>query len=76
MKVIDNRKVGKKVRFEDLDVGDGYLDEDNNICIKTADEYENTNCMYYRDAMGDWLPECEYNYTEVMPIKITLTVEG
>lgn len=76
MKVVDNRKIGKKVRFEDLDVGDAYLDEDNNICIKTADDYENTNCMYYREVCGDWIPECEYNYTEVMPIKVTLTVEG
>ena len=76
MKVIDKRKTGITVRFEDLAVGDGYLDEDNNICIKTANEYENTNCMYYRDAMGDWFPGCEYNYTEVRPIQITYTIEG
>ena len=76
MKVIDNRKIGKKVRFEDLDVGDAYLDENDDICIKTADEYENHNCMYYRDISGEWIPECEYNYTEVIPIKVTLTIEG
>ena len=76
MKVIDNRKVGKKVVFEDLPVGDAYLDEDDNICIKTSDDYESNNCMYYRTVSNEWIPECEYNYTEVQPIKITYTIEG
>ena len=76
MKVIDNRKVGKKVRFEDLPIGDAYLDEDDNICIKTSDDYEGNNCMYYKPCGEMWIPECEYNYTEVQPIKITYTIEG
>lgn len=76
MKVIDNRKVGKKVRFEDLKIGEGYLDEDDNICIKTSDDRESDNCMYYRNLSSEWIPECEYNYTEVTPIKITYTIEG
>ena len=76
MKVIDNRKNAHKVRFEELEVGDGYLDEEGNICIKTTDTYEDVNCMYYREPRGEWIPECEYNYTEVRPLAITLTVEG
>lgn len=76
MKVIDNRKTEKRVRFEDLPVGDGYLDEDDNIYIKTSDDYESTNCMYYRPCGETWMPECEYNYTEVRPIKIIYTIEG
>lgn len=76
MKVIDNRRIGKKIRFEDLEIGEGYLDEDGNICIKTSDDYESTNCMYYREGKGEWIAECEYNYTEVMPIQLTYTVEG
>ena len=75
MKVIDNRKTGKKVRFEDLDIGEGYLDKDGNICIKTSDDYENTNCMFYQEV-GGWISECEYNYTEVARIQITYTIEG
>ena len=76
MKVIDNRKTRKKVRFEDLALGDAYLDEDENICIKTSEDYECTNCMYYRTCSGTWVAECEYNYTEVTPIQITYTIEG
>ena len=76
MKVIDNRKMGKKVRFENLEIGDGYLDEDGNICIKTSKDYESNNCMYYREGVGIWEADCEYNYTEVTPIKVTLTIEG
>ena len=76
MKVIDNRKVGKKVRFENLAVGDAYLDEDDNICIKTSEDYENTNCMYHRTCSDTWIPECEYDYTEVQPIQITYMIEG
>ena len=76
MKVIDKRKTGIRVRFEDLAVGDGYLDEDDNICIKTSEDYESNNCMYYSGGRGVWEAECEYNYTEVTPIQITYTIEG
>jgi hypothetical protein len=75
MKVIDNRNAGKKVRFEDLVIGEGYLDEDGNICIKTSEDYETVNCMFYSSA-GTWIAECEYHYTEVTLIQITYTVEG
>ena len=76
MKVVDKRNIGKKTRFEDLDIGDAYIDDEGCVCIKTADEYESHNCIYYRDTVGEWIAECEYNYTEVMPIKVTLTIEG
>lgn len=75
MKVVDNRNTGKKVRFEDLEIGEGYLDGDGNICIKTSDDYEGVNCMFYSSS-GAWIAECEYNYTEVTTIQITYTVEG
>lgn len=76
MKVVDKRNIGKKTRFEDLDIGDTYLDHEGCLCIKTADEYESHNCIYYRETVDEWIAECEYNYTEVMPIKVTLTIEG
>lgn len=76
MKVVDNRKAGKKVRFADLPIGDAYLDEDDNICIKTSDDYESDNCMYYRPCEDTWGAECELRNFEVQPIKITYTIEG
>jgi aspartate carbamoyltransferase regulatory subunit len=76
VKVIDNRKARKKVRFEDLKVGEGYLDADGNICIKTSYDFEYVNCMFYREVGGEWEAECEYNYTEVTPIQLTYTIEG
>lgn len=76
MKLIDNRKTGKKVRFEELAIGDAYLDPDENICIKTSDTYEGDNCMFYVACNNTWEAETEYNYTEVTIIQITYTVEG
>lgn len=76
MKVVDNRKAGKTVRFEDLPIGDAYLDDCDNICIKTSDGYESNNCMYYKPCEDAWEVECEYRNVEVRPIKITYTIEG
>ena len=76
MKLIDKRTSGKKVRFEDLPIGDAYLDPDENICIKTSDTYESDNCMFYVTCNDTWEAETENSYTEVQPIKITYTVEG
>lgn len=76
MKVIDNRTSRTRVKFEDLPIGDGYLDLDENICIKTSDEYDSHNCIFYKADYNAWEPGCESRNIQVQPIKITYTVEG
>ena len=76
MKVIDNRTTGTKVRFDDLPIGDAYIDHNDTICIKTSDEYDSNNCIYYTADSDEWEAECECRNTEVRPIKITYTIEG
>lgn len=76
MKVIDNRKIGAKIKFEDLPIGEAYLDEDDNVCIKTSEDYNSVNCMYYKADYNEWESGCESRNLEVQPIKITYTIEG
>lgn len=76
MKVVDNRCSQTKLRFEDLLIGDAYLDEDDNLCIKTNKDYENTNCMRYNSHKIMWEADFEYNYSVIRPIEMVYTIEG
>ena len=74
MKVIDNRRIDTKVRFEDLPVGEGYLDADNFLCIKTSHHEDVENCICFTD--GSWGADYQSNIDWVTPIKLTYTIEG
>ena len=76
MKLIDNRTPDKIVKFDDLPVGEAYLDQDDAICVKTSNEYDGDNCMYYMADCEAWEAGRENHNLEVRPIKITYTVEG
>ena len=73
MKVVDNRKKNIKVAFADLPVGHAYLDEDEILCIKTS-TYDEDNCICYYD--GGWNTDYQHSGSLVMPVKVTLTIEG
>lgn len=73
MKVVDNRKKNIKVPFADLPIGEAYFDEDGILCIKTS-AYDDENCIYYKDEY--WNTECQNKNDFVMPVKVTLTIEG
>lgn len=36
MKIIDNRKAPKQMRFEDIDKGNAFLDCSGDVCIKVS----------------------------------------
>jgi hypothetical protein len=74
MKVINNRKADNMVKFEDLAVGEGYLDDNEFICIKTSQHEEVENCICY--SGGSWGADYQNHEDWVTPIEITYTIEG
>ena len=74
MKVIDNRKEEKTVRFEDLAVGEAYLDADDILCIKTSRHEDAENCICYTD--GSWGADYQRDTDWVRPIEIAYVIEG
>ena len=74
MKVVDNRKKVIEVPFADLPVGQAYLDEGELLCIKTSVYDGEDNCICYED--GGWHTDYEHRNRLVMPVKVTLTIEG
>jgi hypothetical protein len=74
MKVIDNRKTDKKVKFEDLPVGEGYLDENDYLCIKTSHHDDGENCICFTN--GSWSADYQSDTDWITPIKLTYTIEG
>lgn len=73
MKVVDNRKKNIKVPFADLPIGEAYFDEDGILCIKTS-SYDDENCICYQD--GGWNADYQNKNNFVLPVKVTLTIEG
>ena len=74
MKVINNRKTEKIVRFADLAIGEGYLDDNDFLCIKTSNHDEGENCICYTN--GTWGADYEDSDYWVTPIELTYTIEG
>jgi hypothetical protein len=62
------------VKFEDLAVGEGYLDDNEFICIKTSKHEEVENCICY--SGGSWGADYQNLDDWVTPIEITYTIEG
>lgn len=69
---IENKLVDKKVSFKTLKVGDFFLDEDGDLCVRIPDSYssENTFCfpcnLLLKKDDGD----------PVTPVDVTITIEG
>ena len=62
-------KAENKKRFEDLKVGEGYIDENGLLCIKTSNYNEFENCICYAD--GSWGACYQSDYDWVTPIEVT-----
>ena len=73
MKVVDNRKKIIEVPFADLPVGQAYIDDGEHLCIKTS-TYDEENCICYQD--GHWHTDYQGRNDYVLPVKVTLTIEG
>lgn len=71
LNVVDKRDHNKKThRFCELDIGDCYLDDNGNVCIKTS----NSTCIYF-DENGGW-DKCSENTDEpIVLLSATLTID-
>lgn len=69
---IENKLVDKKVSFKTLKVGDFFLDEDDDLCVRIPDEYSsnNTFCFSYKLLLE------KNDYELVTPVDVTITIEG
>lgn len=72
MKIIDKRAEKKKPTFEDLCVGDCFLDQDGDVSIKISeDEYLAT-----ADEGKSW-DQCIIGDSEkIVPLDVTLIING
>lgn len=72
MKIIDKRQEPKNITFEDLCLGDCFLDSEGDLGIKISDE----RYLYTVDNGESW----DWNSTErttiVIPLEATLTIIG
>ena len=73
MKIVDNREqVKKEYTFNDLYLGDCFLDQDGDVGIKFSDEEYLTTI----DGGKSW-DTCIANADEkVIPLDVTLTING
>jgi hypothetical protein len=60
MKIEEVKRETKKVNFENLKVGDCYLDSNNRLCMKmdsiSSDSYDSYDCICLEDGCigSDW----------------------
>jgi hypothetical protein len=71
MKVVDNRVEFKQYFFEDLCIGECFVDKQGDLCIKTDDD----SCIYTTDKES-W-DKCTMNkWDDVVPLETVLSIEG
>lgn len=69
MKIIDERQEAKNTTFEDLCIGDCFMDEEGDICIKTGGK----SCIYTVDSTG-WNSAIMTGKEKVSLLEATLTI--
>ena len=76
MEIVDKRDLTKVVRFEDLDIGDVYSDEDGSICIKVSRQFKDgiPNIIYRERDCEEWETGYEYRSAEVVPLNTELVI--
>lgn len=76
MEIVDKRDMPKLVKFEDLDIGDVYKDEDSMVCIKISKQFKDgvPNTIYYRGE--EWVTGYEYRSAEVVPLNAELVINN
>lgn len=69
MKIIDERGIVQDTIFDELFVGDCFVDEVGDICIKTGEE----TCIYTTDDKS-WDSCIMTGKEKVIPLEATLTL--
>lgn len=70
MNIVDERDTAKQTVFDDLRVGDCFMDKDGDICIKT----EQDSGIYTTDYRN-WYPVRMDADEKVVPLEATLTIK-
>lgn len=74
MKVVDRKRQNEMKAVTELPLGMAYRDKEGVLCIKTREAQSGyCGCLAYVD--DEWHEDEEHEYTRVLPITTTLTVE-
>ena len=78
MKVVRNDKT-MTTTFDELEVGQTYLDKDGTLCMKTLSAFSNSNnlgsCIFFNEELEKWESLPEKRDALCTPIESTLTIE-
>ena len=70
MNIIDERHIVQDTIFDELFVGDCFMDKEGDICIKTGEE----SCIYTPDG-NNWDSYIMTGKEKVVPLDATLTIK-
>lgn len=70
MELIDKRGTPLTTTFDDLEIGDCFQDEEDDICIKVS-----SNSMIWTHGNGNWQNSLFDSEEWVLPLNASLTVE-
>ena len=71
MTVIDKRTQRTNANFDEINLGETFIDEDGDICIKIDDSH----ALYYDFAGNIWDVITMYDSDKILLVQATLTIE-
>lgn len=69
---IESKLVDKKVAFQNIKVGDFFLDGDGDLCMRTSNIYTSNNVYCF--SCGLLLDG--YDIETIIPVDVTITING
>ena len=69
---IESKLVNKTVPFQNIKVGDFFIDGDGDLCMRTSDIYTSNNV--YCLSCGLLLDG--YDIDTIIPVDVTITIDG
>lgn len=70
MEIIDERDKGEHTFFNNLCIGDCFMDKDGDLCIKTGED-----CSIYTATGKEWHSVMCDADDKVIPLEATLTIK-
>ena len=71
MTVIDKRIQRTNAEFDEINVGETFIDEDEDICIKI----DNSRALYYEFERDTWKTITMHDSDKILLVQATLTIE-
>ena len=69
---IESKLVNKTVPFQNIKVGDFFLDGDGDLCVRLSDIYTSSNVYCF--PCGLLLDG--YDIDTIIPVDVTITIDG